>query len=296
MHDNPSCQLELYKRFIDDILIIWKGNKESLEEFLTRLNQNDRNITLTWQIDAKQIQFLDLEISIDNNQLITKTHFKEVARNSYLPITSCHYKPWLFNIPKGQLVRIRRNCTKESDFKIQADLIGKRFIEKGYTSEFISKQIQSVQSLDRSSIIHGQKKSQSVLEAPALVLDFNVQYKDIEKILKKYWYILKGDQHPQSILPDKPVIMYKRATTLRDLIMRNVVDPPSSNPFSFFNGQGFFFHVNIVLHANILKNFREKKNSFWQQVPDTHIQLKILLVVTPRGLSMSSNALANCNM
>lgn len=141
VHNNTPCQLELYKRFIDDILIVWNGDKDSLEQFLIGLNQDDRNITLTWTIDTKQIQFLDLVISIENNQLTTKTYFKEVTRNSYLPITSCHHKPWLFNIPKGQLIRVKRNCTKESDYKIQADLIGRRFLEKGYDSEFIKQQI-----------------------------------------------------------------------------------------------------------------------------------------------------------
>lgn len=213
---------------------------ESLEQFLTGLNQNNRNISLTWKIDDKQIQFLDLDISIDNNRLITKTHFKEVTRNSYLPITSCHHQPWLFNIPKGQLIRVRRNCTKESDYKIQADLVGKRFMDKGYDAEFINKQISSVQSLDRTTMIHTQKKTSLILEAPALILNFNVQHKDIEKIKKKYWYILREDKHLQSILPDKPFIVYKRANTLRDPIVKNVVDPPSTNSFSFFNGKGFF--------------------------------------------------------
>lgn len=79
------------------------------------------------------------------------------------------------------------------------------------------------------AMIHTQKKVSPLSDAPALILDFNVQHKDIEKIFKKYWYILKEDKHLQSILPDKPLIIYKRATTLRDLIVKNVVDPPSTN-------------------------------------------------------------------
>lgn len=79
-------------------------------------------------------------------------------------------------------------------------------------------------------MIYGMKKIQ-LSEAPALVLV--LQYKDVEKIFKKHWHILKGDRHLQSILPEKPVIIYKRATTLRDLIVKNVVEPPSKNQFPF---------------------------------------------------------------
>lgn len=37
-----------------------------------------------------------------------------------LSVPSCHYPFWLFNIPKGQFVRMRRNCTRESDFITQS--------------------------------------------------------------------------------------------------------------------------------------------------------------------------------
>ncbi|XP_073462117.1 uncharacterized protein [Aquarana catesbeiana] len=82
--NNTPCQLELYKSFIDDIIIVWNGDRESLEQYLTTLNQNDKNISLTWKIDNKQIQFLDLDIIIENNRLITKTHFKEDIIYVYL--------------------------------------------------------------------------------------------------------------------------------------------------------------------------------------------------------------------
>lgn len=71
------------------------------------------------------------------------------------------------------------------------------------------------------------------------VLDFNVQFKDIEKIIHRHWYILKEDKHLQKILPEKPLIIYKRAPTLRDIIVKNVVEPPPKNKFSF-NGKGFY--------------------------------------------------------
>lgn len=49
-----------------------------------------------------------------------------------MPINSCHYNPWLNNIPKGQLIRLRRNCTRKTDFLDQADVIRRRFPNKSY--------------------------------------------------------------------------------------------------------------------------------------------------------------------
>lgn len=47
VHKNPPMKLTLYKRFIDNLIIIWNGSKVSLEKFLCDLNQNDRKIQLT---------------------------------------------------------------------------------------------------------------------------------------------------------------------------------------------------------------------------------------------------------
>lgn len=47
----------LYKRFIDDLLIIWKGSMESLMGLLEPMNNNDQNISLTWNISRDSIHF-----------------------------------------------------------------------------------------------------------------------------------------------------------------------------------------------------------------------------------------------
>lgn len=102
---NTPVELTFYKRYIDDVFIVWNGKKDMLEAFLTKLNDNDKNIKLVWNISDQQVIFLDLNITLTGNTLTTKTHFKNIDTNSYLTMKSCHHKPWLYNIPKGQLVR-----------------------------------------------------------------------------------------------------------------------------------------------------------------------------------------------
>lgn len=123
------------------MLIVCNGTRDTLEEFFTNLNSNDKNIKLIFNISDKSVNFLDLDITVNHNKLITKTHFKSIDTNSYLSLNSCHYKSWLLNIPKGQLVRIKRNCTNETDFITQAEFVGKRFKAKGYSDDFIRQQI-----------------------------------------------------------------------------------------------------------------------------------------------------------
>lgn len=144
IYSNTPVELTFYKRYIDDVLLVWNGTKDSLEEFLTQLNINDKNIKLIYNISDKQVSFLDLETTLSHQTFTTKTHFKNIDTNSYLFLNSCHFKSWLYNIPKGQTARIKINCTTDTDFLAQADFIGSRFRANGYSEGYIQQQIQMV--------------------------------------------------------------------------------------------------------------------------------------------------------
>ena len=55
-----SRNLTLYKRFIDDIFVIWEGSRETLLEFLSAINTKDVRIKITYEISDSKISFLDL--------------------------------------------------------------------------------------------------------------------------------------------------------------------------------------------------------------------------------------------
>lgn len=157
---NTPGELAIYKRYIDDIFILWKGDRNQLVPFLENLNKNDRNTKLSWDISEKNILFLDLQIIQEEHKLMSKTHFKNVDRNSYLPLESCHHRNCLYNIPKGQLMRLRRNCTNKSDFLAQAENMGHRFIKKGYDNQFVKRKITEVAEMNRNEFIKDRKKQE----------------------------------------------------------------------------------------------------------------------------------------
>lgn len=114
IYQNTPKELLLCKLYI---ILIWKGTETDLLLFLEKLNQNDQSITFKWEHNTKQIHFLDLTVSLTEGKFKTKTFFKMVDRNGYTPLKSCHYAPWLLNVPKGQFMRLKRNCTDEQDYK-----------------------------------------------------------------------------------------------------------------------------------------------------------------------------------
>lgn len=97
----------------------------------------------------------------------TKTHFEDTDRNSYIPITSCHYRPWITNIPRGRYMRLKRNCTTTDEFEKQSDKITSMFKGKGYQEGFLEREKNRTRGKD---LLLLDKKGIS------MVLDYNLQF------------------------------------------------------------------------------------------------------------------------
>lgn len=131
IYDRKIPQIKMYRRYIDDLIILWDGTPDTFEEFLGQMNANKYGITFTGKWNLEKIEYLDLEIFKLGTSLCTRTFFKETDRNGYIPSSSCHHPRWKGNVPKGQLMRLRRNCDLTADFNKQADVLIQRFQEKG---------------------------------------------------------------------------------------------------------------------------------------------------------------------
>lgn len=57
-----DLRVVLYRRFFDDLLLIWKEITENLDILLQSMDNNDQNISLTWEISKDNVHFLDLGI------------------------------------------------------------------------------------------------------------------------------------------------------------------------------------------------------------------------------------------
>ena len=64
-------QTKLWKRFIDNIFLIWPHGKDLLLEFIDHLNSVHPTTKFTSDISHTEISFLDLTIYIKNSSRIT---------------------------------------------------------------------------------------------------------------------------------------------------------------------------------------------------------------------------------
>lgn len=65
------------------------------------------------------------------------------------------------------------------------------------------------------------------------------QHFSVKKIFQKHWNILKNDKVLGAAIPDKPVMIYRGAPSLRHSVAVNIIDPPKTISF-FHTMKGFF--------------------------------------------------------
>ena len=81
---NPHTQyIHYWHRYVDDVLCMWIGQPSQLHNFLNFLNSHHPSIKFTMEIGDKQINFLDLSISLNNN----KHHFDIFRKPTCTDIT-----------------------------------------------------------------------------------------------------------------------------------------------------------------------------------------------------------------
>ena len=173
-------------------------------------------------------------------------------------------------------MRIKRNCTTEEDYQIQAEKLTAKFREKGYTEKTLKNVKQEVSQIERQSLLQTKCKNDERREV-ALIAGYNKQYKQVEKIYKKHWPILLKDQDLRKCISEVPKFIYRKAPGLRNQVARNVPDPPKKT-LTFLDIPGFHNCTRCKACKTTRKpGASRKRTQFKSHVTGENFQIKPLI-------------------
>jgi hypothetical protein len=136
-----------YKRFIDDIFMIFEGNKTNLDILMSELNNLHPKIKLTWEVSTKKCNFLDICIRLnkkDKQPFSISIYQKPLNRYMYLPWKSYHTMHMKKGFIKGECIRYARLSTKKSDFDEIKRIFIYRLQKRGYPLQFILNSLKDI--------------------------------------------------------------------------------------------------------------------------------------------------------
>jgi hypothetical protein len=171
-------QIVLYKRYIDDIFLIWSGSHAELCRFRETLGNANDNIKLEWQgtpsaEDAinpakfdqhqhRQVNFLDLDITISYSDgsadFAFKVYRKPGTAYAYLPYGSYHarhvFRGWL----KAEMHRLLTHSSSPDVWLEECALFYSHLRNRGYPSKAIDATFRKVNWNQRSKMLEPKKR------------------------------------------------------------------------------------------------------------------------------------------
>lgn len=202
-----------YLRYLDDIWGIWTGSEIEFREFVEILNSHDPSITLKTEIDKFSINFLDTTVFkgpdfFRNQKLDIKVYFKTTDTHALLHKDSFHPKHTFRGIVKSQLLRFKRICTRDEDFREAVRVLFTALQLRGYSRTFLRRCFKTFQ-VDR-------KKDRGDLIP--LITTFSSNSIFFNTKFKNNFEALLGQT---DIIPRSSVISaYKRNKNLLDLLVQ----------------------------------------------------------------------------
>ena len=202
-----------YFRYLDDIWGIWDHSEEDFFKFLETLNNHSRSIKLKATLSQTSIDFLDTTTYkgpdfLQHHQLDIKVFFKETDTHSLLFRTSYHPKHTFAGLVKSQLIRFKRICTRQDDFKEAVKTLFSSLTTRGY----------SYTMLRRSLRTFTQIKPISLDPVLPIIMTYSTANCDFAKRLKRNFACSGGNN---IFLKDHKLISaFRRNQNLGDILVK----------------------------------------------------------------------------
>lgn len=154
-----KTHVQHWYRYIDDLFIIWQGTSDEAERFIQRLNINNLNLNFTATLSQTSINFLDVELYVNDNVLHTRLHRKSTAVNAVVHASSAHPPHLIHSITYGEMLRLRRICSNDIDCRLAQQESKQRFLERGYSVKCIIAAIEKSLKISRLDLLTGKQSS-----------------------------------------------------------------------------------------------------------------------------------------
>lgn len=272
-------QLLFYRRFLDDILMIFSGSYANLHKFLADINTIHPSIKFTvthtksddFDDDddnncscpkSDHIPYLDTSLSIRNGRINSDLYRKPTDRCQYLLPQSCHPPHCPDNIPFSLALRIVRICTDMSERDMRLQELKDMLLARNYKNNLINAAIDKALKIPRAEAIKKVIRKQDP-DRVVFSIMYDPRLPSISHILNKHYRtMVTTDPKLKEIFPKPPMVAYRRPPTIKDKLIHSKL-PEQRNRRSLRQLKGMkkclkCVNCSYVKEGKIVKAFASK--------------------------------------
>ena len=199
--ENGKSAFLIFKRFLDDIIKIFKGTTKQLHKLFDEMNKLHPTLKFTInhttpETEAEEdrcqcppsnsIPFLDTSLSIVHGKIEVDLYRKKTDRNQYLLPSSCHPKTTCLSIPYSLSLRIIRICTNPKTAVERLQELKELLLARKYPEQIIDSAISRAKKIPRkvalTKIRKGPKQNR-----PVFSLKYDPRLPPIQSVQAKHW-------------------------------------------------------------------------------------------------------------
>ena len=249
---NGEIPLKFFKRFLDDIFLIFFGSVHNLHMFFDELNTIHPTIKFTMSHTvpennilelescscppSKSISYLDTLCEIKEGKIITDLYRKPTDKNQYLLTSSCHPIDCFKSIPFSLAMRIVRICSEIQARDNRLQELKEMLLSRGYTPGIIDAAIAKARAIPRQEALKRVTRHTDN-QRPKFVVSYDPRLPSISSITQRHWRsMVSQDPYLKSVFPSPPLIAYKRQKNIRESLIKAKVYPQHTRDKRYIPG------------------------------------------------------------
>ena len=140
-----------------------------------------------------------------NNRISTSIYYRDTDSHSYLNFSSSHPSSCKSSIPYSQFPRLRKTCSENDDFAIEATTMETFFVARGYPNDLIRRERERASTRSRAEILESNAGNNTANDKVPLVTTFHPMNLDACKIISRNFRTLHDDITTNNILRKPPL-------------------------------------------------------------------------------------------
>jgi len=214
-----------YKRYIDDLIVLWEHTEDELKNFISNLNSFHPTIKFTFEYSHHSINYLDLLIHKGPDFLLTKildvsTYIKPTNKQAYIHETSFHPPGTSKGIIIGEMKRFVRTNSRFDKFLELKERHTINLLKRGYSNKFIRSQMNKVKFSNRSQELKPRQKG-GISKRLAFITRFSRVAPKVMGILKKHWPEIQQSKCFKHNSVPLPFLTFRKNRNLRSYLVRS---------------------------------------------------------------------------
>ena len=220
----------LWKRFIDDIFVIWSHGQGELETLVQYINSCMPSIKFEAETSQTLVHFLDVNVQLENDgEISTSQYTKATDSHNYIDFTSCHPKHCKNGIPYGQFLRLRRICSSNNSFIQQSKIMAGHFLRANYPPKLVQTSFEKAYLQDREILLAQTQQKKNDQDSLFLVTTFHPTFRAVNDIVSHNMDLLDRSSSTRSALQANLVRGFRRCRNLRDHLVPAALPPVPIN-------------------------------------------------------------------